>query len=564
MLKKLHKSALLIIIAIALLFVAHPKSSAYSVPVETIRIGLFYGSNELSSSNLAIRYGSGYRFGWYNSSREFVPIASTSETQITMMKDKNMYLTWSSTYTDEKPSSYAGAVGCYHILLDRLPADYAEACELASQFSGGFVGYYNGTWRVCVGSYESAAAAEDAIVERDFIGSAFSASSSCIVVVKTGTTNILFEFDCGSSSNFAVQPADVVDPDTGEVTTRAQAWCKGRSYYGGFQYTRLSGNDITVVNFVGLEDYIKGVVPYESGATWPIEALKAQALCARTYAVRNLGNHSSRGFDLCNTTDCQVYFGTNGATDVSDRAVEETAGKFVVYNGELCDTVYHSSDGGATEDSENVFYSALPYLRGVVDPYESTVNTGYSSWSYTYTADDITWILQNKGYNCAQIVSVTPTYTRMGNIYSLKFKDENGKTFTFSRSSAGSILYSSTLKKYTHSQRFTIDIANDNGIQLYVNDANNPVNSNELYAIGSSGTQAIGSAGSYYVLTGSGAEEIEVRNSGPELIADAYVVSGSGWGHNVGMSQYGALAMANLGFTCEEIIKFYFTGVSIE
>ncbi len=564
MMKRLYKSCVLILVVLAMLFVAHPRSSAYTSQVEIMRIGLNYGSNELSSANLARRYGAGYQFGWYNSSREFVPIAFCSESQITMLKDKNMYLTWGSSYTDEKPSSYPGVVGCYHILLDRLPADYGEACELAAQFSGGFVGYYNGVWRVCVGSYVSADEAETAIAERDFIGSAFSASSSCIVVVKTGTTDILFEFDCGSSASFAVKPLDVVDQSTGAVTQKAQTWFKGRSYYGGFQYSRLSGNNITVVNFVPLEDYIKGVVPYESGSTWPLEALKAQALCARTYAVRNLGNHSSRGFDLCNTTDCQVYFGTDGATETSDRAVEETAGKFVVYNGELCDTVYHSSDGGATEDSENVFYAALPYLRGVVDPYESTVNTGYSSWSYTYTADDITWILQNKGYNCAHIVSITPTYTRMGNIYSLKFTDENGKTFTFTRSSAGSILYSSTLKKYTHSQRFTIQCAGETGIQLYVNDANNPVDSNTLYATGSSGTQPIGSAGQLTVLTGSGMETVEIKNSGPELSADAYIVSGSGWGHNVGMSQYGALAMANLGYSCEDIIKFYFTGVSIE
>ena len=564
MFKKAYKSALLILIALALLFVAHPRSSAYTAQVETMRIGLFYGSNELSSTNLATRYGDGYQFGWYDSSRDFVPIAYTSESQITMLKDKNMYLTWSSTYTDEKPSSYVGAVGCYHILLDRLPADYAEACDLASQFSGGFVGYYNSVWRVCVGSYLSVSDAEAAIAERDFIGSAFSASSSCIVVVKTGTTNILFEFDCGNSHYFAVKPVDVIDQETGDVTTRAQTWCKGRSYYGGFQYSRLSGNNITVVNFVDLEDYIKGVVPYESGASWPIEALKAQALCARTYAVRNLGNHASKGFDLCNTTDCQVYYGTNGATEVSDRAVDETAGKFVVYNGELCDTVYHSSDGGATEDSENVFYSALPYLRGVVDPYESTVETGYSSWSYTYTADDITWILQNKGYNCAHIVSITPTYTKMGNIYSLMFKDENGKTFTFSRSSAGSILYSSTLKKYTHSQRFTIECADENGIQLYVNDGNSSIDSSEIYAVGSSGVGVLRSVNELTVLTSSGTETVQVKDSGPELSADAYIVSGSGWGHNVGMSQYGALAMAKLGFTCEDIIKFYFTGVSIE
>jgi stage II sporulation protein D len=144
------------------------------------------------------------------------------------------------------------------------------------------------------------------------------------------------------------------------------------------------------------------------------------------------------------------------------------------------------------------------------------------------------------------------------------FKDENGKTFTFSRSSAGSILYSSTLKKYTHSQRFTIECADENGIHLYVNDGNSSIVSSEIYAVGSSGVGVLRSVNELTVLTSSGTETVQVKDSGPELSADAYIVSGSGWGHNVGMSQYGALAMAKLGFTCEDIIKFYFTGVSIE
>ena len=567
MLKKLSKKGLLAAIMIALVLCAHPKSSAYSNTVDIIKIGLYYGSNELSAANLATRIGSGFQLGYFDSERRFVPLAYTDADQITMLKDRNMYLTWTSSYTDSKPSSYKDVVGCYHILLDRLPGDYPEAVEVASQFSGGFVGYYNGVWRVCVGSYETSADADAAISERQFNGTAFSASAFCVAVVKTGTSEILFEYDDGTSSSLGVRPVDVTDPYSGEVTEKAQTWFKGRSYYGAFQYTRQSGNNMTVVNFVPLEDYVKGVVPYESGSTWPVEALKAQALCARTYAVRNIGNHSSKGFDLCNTTCCQVYYGTDGATGVSDQAVDETSGKFVVYNGQLCDTVYHSSDGGATEDSENVFYSAVPYLRGVEDPYESNVNTGYASWSYTYTSDDITWILQNKGYNCGDIVSITPTYTRMGNIYSLKFTDENGKSFIFSKDKAGSILYSSTLKKYTHSQRFTIEAAGtQQGTVLYVNDSNNSAESGALYAIGAGGyVQAIGSSSEIAVLTANGIENVNIAaGSGGAIAADAYVVSGSGWGHNVGMSQYGALAMARLGFTCEDIIKFYYTGVSIE
>lgn len=375
----------------------------------------------------------------------------------------------------------------------------------------------------------------------------------------TGTADILFEFDCGDSASLAVMP----NAAEGE---KALTWFKGYKYYGAFQYTRLTGDDITVVNILDIEDYIKGVVPYEMSSSWPIEALKAQALCARTYTASHMNNHKSYGFDLCATTCCQAYGGTNRSGENSDRAVDETAGEYIVYNQSLCETYYFSSDGGATESSENVWNTAIPYLRGVLDPYEKYVSTGFESWSYTYTNEDITYILKNKGYNCSTIVSVTPTYTDMGNIYSLKFTDSNGRNWTFSRSSAGSILHSPSLGKYTRSQRFTIadyDSA-DSLSQVYVNGGGTLADASEVYAIGADGTISKISGSSVNVITGDGSETIEFGNSGATLSSGKYIVSGSGWGHNVGMSQYGAKAMAELGFTYKDIITFYFTGVNIE
>lgn len=123
---------------------------------------------------------------------------------------------------------------------------------------------------------------------------------------------------------------------------------------------------------LGVEDYVKGVIPYEMSPAWPSAALEAQAVCARTYAYMTTKHLSSYGFDLCNTTDCQVYYGigsyTNCATAVSDAAVDATAGLRVYYNGSLAETVYHSSDGGATESAENVWGGAVDYLIGKEDP----------------------------------------------------------------------------------------------------------------------------------------------------------------------------------------------------
>jgi len=374
----------------------------------------------------------------------------------------------------------------------------------------------------------------------------------------TGTNKILFEYDCGSGTGLAVVPK----PENEE---KPETWFKGFRYNGGFQYLRLTGKDLTVINYVDIEDYVKGIVPYEMDPSWPIEALKAQALCARTYGASHIGLHKSYGFDLCNTVCCQVYQGQNRATEISNGAVDATAGQYILYDGQFCKTFFHSSDGGATEDSENVFHEALPYIRGVRDDYEKTVNTGYSNWSFTYTADEITWILQAKGYNCGNIVSITPTYTAMGNIYSLKFTDDNGRNWTFSKYDASCILYSSTLKKYTYSMRFRIETPGGSGTVLCINNANNTVEDpGTLYAIGSGEYIAsLGGTGEVTVLTGAGLEDIKISGGSATLSADSYIVSGSGWGHNVGMSQYGAKAMANLGYTYEDIIKFYYTGVTI-
>ncbi|MBR6654739.1 MAG: SpoIID/LytB domain-containing protein [Oscillospiraceae bacterium] len=534
-------------------------SAVYEPDNTIVKIGLYYGADEMVAANLLNEIGSGYTFGYFDSNREFHPVGETDETAITMLKDWNMYLV-GNKYYDEAPNSEYEVVGCYHVRLNIEFAAYEDAAIAAQEYSDAFPAYHNGAWYVCVGSYTSAADAEVALVERGIDGIAMTASSSCITVVATGTTRILFQFDYGTSASLAVMPR----PD--ESGEKPQTWFRNYKYYGAFQYTRLTGGDITIVNVVDMEDYIKGVIPYEMNTLWPLEALKAQAICARTYAALRYDTHESYGFDLCRTVCCQTYLGTNAAGEGSDRAVEETAGEYITYDGELCSVFYFSSDGGATENCENVFTQPLPYLRGVYDPYEEYVDTGRKNWSFTYTAEEITNILQSKGYNCSRIVSITPTYTAMGNIYSLKFTDSNGKNWTFSKYNASSILYSSAYGKYTYSMRFTVkgEGQPDNTI-LYANSNRDVLEDiGAVYAVGGDGTvQKLADPDTISVLTGSGVEEISIIGSGATITADRYVISGSGWGHNVGMSQFGAKAMAEQGMNYKEILEFYFTGVTI-
>jgi len=120
------------------------------------------------------------------------------------------------------------------------------------------------------------------------------------------------------------------------------------------------------VNELGLEDYVRGVVANElSPGGYPaLEALKAQAVAARTYALRNRGQFMSQGFDVLPTTRSQVYRGLTSENPLSTRAVDETRGLVATYNGELINALYTSTCGGRTEDAENIFNQAVPYLRG--------------------------------------------------------------------------------------------------------------------------------------------------------------------------------------------------------
>ncbi|MGE4484959.1 MAG: SpoIID/LytB domain-containing protein [Oscillospiraceae bacterium] len=566
---KILKKIIAALSVLALSIISVPLSSgAEFIPyVDTVKIGLFYGSSALVSANLqnVTGIGSGYEFGYFNSDREFVPIeASVSVTKISMLKDINQY------YSASENSYYEGTngsviVGCFHIQLDKTYDTYDEARAAADTFTSvtAFPRYCEGCFYVCAGAYTTRADAATAAASLG-IQSAYSitcGTSYTVTVVETGTSKILFEFDCGSSISLAVRP---LSDDSGIKT---QTWFKGYKYYGSFQYARLSGEDLTVVNFVGLEDYVKGVIPYEMSASWPIEALKAQAVCARTYVMSHLNAHKSNGFDLCNTVDCQVYRGTTSATANSDSAVDDTEGQYLMYDGTLCETYYSSSDGGASESSENVWPNARGYLIGKEDPYEAAVINKIANynWTVTYTANQLTAKLQNKGYSCStitkfEIVEFTPT----GNVYKIKFTDVNGKTFTFSKEYVRTVLG-------LRSPRYAVngDTADSRDVTLYVNGTSGTTTGSAIpssYAIGSGGTtKVVVSDDTFCAITGSGTVEAVPTQKGSSASAeDTFVISGSGYGHNVGMSQWGAYSMASVyDLSYTDILTFYYTGTDI-
>ncbi len=139
-----------------------------------------------------------------------------------------------------------------------------------------------------------------------------------------------------------------------------------RPYRGRIEVFANTRGLLTVVNVIGLEDYVRGVVANElSPGGYPsLDALKAQAIAARTYALRNRGQFMSQGFDLLPTVRSQVYRGLSSEHPLSTRAVDETRGIVATYNGEPINALYTSTCGGRTEEAENIFNEAVPYLHG--------------------------------------------------------------------------------------------------------------------------------------------------------------------------------------------------------
>ncbi len=180
----------------------------------------------------------------------------------------------------------------------------------------------------------------------------------------------------------AVEPSAADAPPGLEVRSEAlhpaQPAAAGR-YRGRLLLYLNDRGALNLINELPMEQYLRGVVPRELGpALYPrLEALKAQTVAARTYALHHLGEFDTEGFDLCAGVRCQVYGGVGAEHPLSDRAVAETAGQVLLYDGKLIEALYSATCGGHTEDAKLVFpWMDAPYLRGVPCPEDGTTRIG--------------------------------------------------------------------------------------------------------------------------------------------------------------------------------------------
>ncbi|MBQ2891132.1 MAG: SpoIID/LytB domain-containing protein [Clostridia bacterium] len=370
-------------------------------------------------------------------------------------------------------------------------------------------------------------------------------AGSYLSVLNLGTGETLYSFDT-VNYGLGVVPKE---KDSGEQMMKITAKAT-TTYRGGFDFKSVS-NGITAVNVVELDDYLYGVISREMSPSWPKEALKAQAVCARNFALSKLGRHKDSGFDLCNTVCCQAYSGVDYEAAGSYAPVDETSKEVLLYEDELVQAVYSSSMGECTEDVKNVWGSKVPYLVSVSNEYEDTANVNNGIWENTLSKARATEIMNSKGYNIGTVTDITALeYSEAGRVLRLEVKGTKGSEI-FTKERCRTIFAEATLS------------------QMYTISGGGKVSYPVVYTLGAKGKQSVsldkvyvlGAEGetSFYAVSDKTTQKLEGATMG-----DDFIFSGQGWGHGVGMSQYGAKGMAEAGFTYDEILTHYYDGTHLE
>lgn len=327
---------------------------------------------------------------------------------------------------------------------------------------------------------------------------------------------------------------------------------KGKQYRGAITMQSLVDSDITLVNELPFDEYLYSVVPSEMSSSWPMEALKAQAVAARNYAMATRGKHDAYGFDLCSGEHCQAYKGVEQENENTTAAVTATKGKIITYNGELITAFYHSTSGGHTEDSENIWGTKTDYIRGVDDKY--SYGSPYDNWTLEMDRAAFKDKLAQAGIDLGDITGVNILdVSSYGRVLSLEVVGTK-ETRVFEREKIRSILGTSVLRSIWYKVTTDADIF-VRGSMLANAEQDR---ASGLYVVSSAGKSKVG--GTARTISARGMYGSRSYNSVPGV----YTFQGKGFGHGLGMSQYGAKGMAEAGNNYEEILEYYYKGAVVQ
>lgn len=354
------------------------------------------------------------------------------------------------------------------------------------------------------------------------------------------------------------------DIDDRKITLTADS--SKKVYRDGIGIYENSG--LRIINYVTIDHYAWGVVNREMSSSNPEEALKAQAVAARTYAYRikfaENSKHLTYGFDVCTTTDCQAYGGCSSESDKTTQACIDTAGEIMVYDGSPIFAYFSAASGGGYTQS---LYDAwglddVPYLQSKKDEYTPT-----SNWSFYNTFDEIRSKIKNYyGSDIGTIQKFEITNTN----------DHGAATqITVTGSKGTKIVPRSQLMSVFNLKSTCFVLGAKDYIEFERNNSAGSVASNiqgltgKVYVLSADGLDTI-KAEKMYIYNGSSTfkyepNSIEKISYKSEVCDKGYVYwTGQGNGHGIGLSQTGAIAMArDYGFDYKDILEYYYIDVDI-
>ncbi|WP_267383429.1 SpoIID/LytB domain-containing protein [Cyanobacterium sp. uoEpiScrs1] len=314
---------------------------------------------------------------------------------------------------------------------------------------------------------------------------------------------------------------------------------KVRHYGGSLRLQPNAYGTYTLVNNISLELYLRGVVPHEIGPSAPLNAAKAQTIIARTYALRNIRRFQADNYQLCATTHCQVYYGLSDTSAKADQAVAATKGLVLTYENELVDALYSSTTGGVTAKFGDVWNGEeRPYLKAIIDSPKKLWDL--SETSLAKEKDFRSFISLKNDFN--ETGRNVFRWNRQATLESLsldlqKYLEKRKHPLA----DLQMIQWMEVTERSESGRILTMKVETDKGLlELHKNEirsAFHPPRSTLFYLK-------------------------PIYNGEKNLKGFAFI--GGGFGHGVGMSQYGSYNLAKLGWSPEKILSFYYPGTKVK
>jgi len=355
--------------------------------------------------------------------------------------------------------------------------------------------------------------------------------------------------------------------DTVDITSsRGLFEVNQRLYAGTLRIQPNAHQSYTLVNYVPLETYLRGVVPHEIGYNAPYAAVQAQAVLARTYALASRHRFDVDNYELCANTQCQVYRGLEDTSKTADKAISSTKGKVLTFNNKVVDALYSSTTGGVTASYNDLWDGTpRPYLKSVIDSVSNPLglDKGLDKFDLSNEKNFRTFINKRDGFNeagwdafrwkadssLAEIKTTLLKFLRLSGDQETRFSQVK-QISVQERSTSGRVL---KLEVETDTKKFVLEkdeiidaLYAPNSTLFYIQPIYTEIKkSKDIPNLSSSITS-------------------NPTDPSSEKVLKGYSFVGGGLGHGVGMSQTGSYKLGKLGWSYERILDFYFSGTKLQ